>query len=57
MLTNPNNGIMLWDLIMEKGKEFKIRVGCPNMIERVENNLLSYGNEMTLIKTHPMIVG
>ncbi len=47
LLNNPNNGILLWDLIMEKGKEFNIRVGCPNMIERVENNLLSYGNEMT----------
>ena len=47
LLTNPNNGILLWDLIMGKGKEFNVRVGCPNMIERVENNLLSYGNEMT----------
>ena len=51
LLHNPNNAIMLWDLIMEKGKEFNIRVGCPNMIERVENNLLSYGNEMTLKNT------
>ncbi len=51
LLINPNKAIMLWDLIMEKGKEFKIRVGCPNMIERVENNLLSYGNEMTLKDT------
>ncbi len=51
MLTNPNNGILLWDLIMEKGKEFNVRVGCPNMIERVENNLLSYGNEMTIKDT------
>ena len=47
LLTNANNAIILWDLIMEKGKEFNIKVGCPNMIERVENNLLSYGNEMT----------
>ena len=47
LLANSNNGILLWDLLMEKGKEFNIRVGCPNMIERVENNLLSYGNEMT----------
>ena len=47
MITNPTTGILLWDLIMEKGKEFNIRVGCPNIIERVENNLLSYGNEMT----------
>ena len=51
LLINPNKAIMLWDLIMEKGKEFNIRVGCPNMIERVENNLLSYGNEMTLKDT------
>ena len=47
LLTNPKNAVLLWDLIMDKGKEFNIRVGCPNMIERVENDLLSYGNEMT----------
>ncbi len=47
LLNNPDNGILLWDLILEKGRDFNIRVGCPNMIERVENNLLSYGNEMT----------
>ena len=47
LLKNPKNGTLLWDLLIEKGKEFNIRVGCPNMIERVENNLLSYGNEMT----------
>ena len=47
LLTNPKNAVLLWDLIMDKGKEFDIRVGCPNMIERVENDLLSYGNEMT----------
>ena len=47
LLTNSNNGILLWDLLIEKGEEFNIMVGCPNMIERVENDLLSYGNEMT----------
>ena len=47
LLSNPDTGTFLWDLIMDKGKEFNIRVGCPNMIERVEGNLLSYGNEMT----------
>ena len=26
-----------------KTKQLNIRVGCPNVIERVENNLLSYG--------------
>ena len=47
LVSNPDTGTLLWDLIMDKGKEFNIRVGCPNMIERVEGNLLSYGNEMT----------
>ena len=47
LLLNPENGIALWDLIIQKGEEFSIKVGCPNMIERVEGNLLSYGNEMT----------
>ncbi len=47
LLSNPYNGTLLWDLIIKKGEEFNIRVGCPNMIERVEGNLLSYGNEMT----------
>ena len=47
LIINPNNAIRLWDLILKTGKEFNIRVGCPNMIERVENNLLSYGNEIT----------
>jgi len=51
LLKNSNNGTLLWDLIIEKGKEFNIRVGCPNMIERVESNLLSYGNEMTYKNT------
>ena len=32
---------------MQDGQEFNIKVGCPNMIERVESSLLSYGNEMT----------
>ncbi len=47
LLSNPNNGTLLWDSIMEKGEEYKIKVGCPNLIERVESNLLSYGNEIT----------
>jgi len=47
LLSNSKTGTVLWDLIIKKGEEFSIKVGCPNMIERVENNLLSYGNEMT----------
>ena len=51
LLRNASNGIFLWDLIMKEGKEFNIRVGCPNMIERVESGLLSYRNEMTIKDT------
>ena len=36
-----------WDYVMKEGKPFNINAGCPNMIERVESSLLSYGNDMT----------
>lgn len=32
---------------MEAGQAYNIRAGCPNLIERIEGGLLSYGNEMT----------
>ena len=47
LFSNPITGTLLWDLIIQDGQEFNIKVGCPNMIERVESDLLSYGNEMT----------
>ena len=47
LFSSPITGTLLWDLIMQDGQEFNIKVGCPNMIERVESSLLSYGNEMT----------
>jgi dimethylsulfoniopropionate demethylase len=47
IISNNETGIILWDLIIKEGKDLNVRVGCPNMIERVENYLLSYGNEMT----------
>jgi len=40
-------GGALWDLIWEAGQAFNIAPGCPNLIERVEGGLLSYGNEFT----------
>ena len=47
IISNNKTGVLLWDMIMKEGVDLNIRVGCPNMIERVENHLLSYGNEMT----------
>ena len=28
------------------GKEFNVKPGCPNLIERIESALLSYGNDI-----------
>lgn len=40
-------GSALWDLIWQAGQDFNITPGCPNLIERVEGGLMSYGNEFT----------
>jgi dimethylsulfoniopropionate demethylase len=37
----------LWDALWQAGADFDLSPGCPNLIERVEGGLLSYGNEMT----------
>lgn len=37
----------LWDALWEAGGDLDIAPGCPNLIERIEGGLLSYGNEMT----------
>lgn len=40
-------GMPLWNALMEAGKQWDVRAGCPNLIERIEGGLLSYGNDMT----------
>jgi dimethylsulfoniopropionate demethylase len=35
----------LYDHLFEVGKEFNVGPGCPNLIERIESALLSYGND------------
>jgi len=37
----------LWDALMAAGTDLDVHAGCPNLIERVEGGLLSYGNDMT----------
>ena len=46
----------LWDAIWQAGQAFDIAPGCPNLIERIEGGLLSYGNEMTRENT-PLEIG
>ena len=37
----------LWDELFDKGRDLNVRAGGPNLIERIESGLLSYGNDMT----------
>ncbi|WP_170390033.1 dimethylsulfoniopropionate demethylase [Ruegeria arenilitoris] len=40
-------GMPLWNALFAAGEDLQIRAGCPNLIERIEGGLLSYGNDMT----------
>ncbi|WP_146343753.1 dimethylsulfoniopropionate demethylase [Falsiphaeobacter marinintestinus] len=40
-------GMPLWNALFEAGEDLDVRAGCPNLIERIESGLLSYGNDMT----------
>ena len=45
---NTNSGLELYDHLFDIGKEFNVKPGCPNIIERIESGLLSYGNDMDI---------
>ena len=36
----------MWDKFFSIGKDFDVRAGCPNLIERIESGLLSFGNDI-----------
>jgi len=36
----------LYDHLFEVGIKFNVKPGCPNLIERIESALLSYGNDI-----------
>ena len=40
-------GEKLWDTIWKVGQKFNISPGCPNLIDRIEAGLMSYGNDFT----------
>jgi dimethylsulfoniopropionate demethylase len=40
-------GMVLWNALMDAGRDLDVHAGCPNAIERIEAGLLSYGNDMT----------
>lgn len=41
----------LWDVLWEAGQKYDVRAGGPNLIERIESGLLSFGNDMTRMNT------
>ncbi len=43
---NTKSGLELYDHLFDIGKEFNVEPGCPNLIERIESALLSYGNDI-----------
>tara|TARA_Y100000590_G_scaffold112321_1_gene128119 strand:- start:32 stop:1144 length:1113 start_codon:yes stop_codon:yes gene_type:complete len=42
---NTNAGLELYDQLFEIGKEYNVKPGYPNLIERIESALLSCGND------------
>ncbi|MEM9343880.1 MAG: dimethylsulfoniopropionate demethylase [Pseudomonadota bacterium] len=44
-------GMPLWQALFEAGHNLDVQAGCPNLIERIEGGLLSYGNDMTIENT------
>lgn len=47
-LNDSSLGEALWDDCFDKGQDLDVRAGCPNLIERIESGLLSFGNDMDL---------
>ncbi len=37
----------LWDALWSAGQTYNVAPGCPNLIERIEGGLMSYGNDIT----------
>jgi dimethylsulfoniopropionate demethylase len=46
-LDEPSLGLELWDALWAAGEDLEVGPGCPNVIERIEGGLLSYGRDMT----------
>jgi len=44
-IENRKAGLELYDELFSEGKEFNVKPGCPNLIERIESGLLSCGND------------
>jgi len=52
-LQDSSRGEALWDLFWDAGQKYNVGPGAPNLIERIETGLKSYGADMT-IDTNPL---
>ena len=52
----PSLAEPLWDALWQAGEDLDVRAGCPNLIERIEGGLLSYGSDMTM-ENNPLECG
>jgi len=55
-LQDSSKGTELWDVFWEAGRKYNLGPGAPNVIERVETGLKSYGQEMT-VDSNPFEAG
>ena len=55
-LQDSSKGNDLWNLVWSAGEKYNIRAGCPNLIDRLETGLMSYGSDMT-IDNNPLECG
>lgn len=55
-LQDSSKGLDLWDTFWEAGRKYDLRAGAPNLIERLESGLKSYGSDMT-IDSNPLEAG
>ena len=47
-LQDSSRGNELWDVFWDAGQRYGLRAGSPNIIERLETGLKSYGSDMTI---------
>jgi glycine cleavage system aminomethyltransferase T len=47
-LQDSSKGLDLWDIFWEAGQKYNLKPGAPNLIERIETGLKSYGQDMTI---------
>ena len=47
-LQDSRKGSDLWDVFWDAGQKYNVRSGGPNLIDRLETGLKSYGSDMTI---------